>query len=141
MEKVKTRNHKIVVVSIIVKDNKLLLIKRAKEPFKNSWSFIGGISVMMSHHSPDPITAAKEEVLCDLSCGFSPTFFKYYYDDSESPTIILVFYGNISGNPNINKEFISQYKWFSFVEAKKQNLSFGGNSILEDFLKFYSSLK
>nr|MBA4405313.1 hypothetical protein [Nanoarchaeum sp.] len=126
----------IVVVSIIVKDNKVLLVKRAREPFKEYWSIIGGLNIMKEKYSSDPLQASKEEVNCDLNCEFvNPKFFTYSYNEEEKPTICLYFYGQIKGNITINTKYISEYKWFSIEEIKDLELAFGHKEMLLRFFE------
>ncbi len=90
----------LVTVAIITKDDKLLLIKRAREPYKDSWSFIGGCGEFK--HTSDPAKAVKLEVNADINCAFNPTFFMYNAANFEVPTVTLFFYGSIQGTPKIN---------------------------------------
>jgi ADP-ribose pyrophosphatase YjhB (NUDIX family) len=126
----------IVVISIIRDKDKFLLVKRAREPFENYWSLVGGLSVMKERYSSDPLEASKDEVNCDLNCEFvNPKFFTYSFSEEEKPTICLYFYGQIKGNITINPKYISEYKWFSIDEIKDLELAFGHKEMLLRFFK------
>jgi ADP-ribose pyrophosphatase YjhB (NUDIX family) len=65
----------LVTAALIVDNGKILLVKRAREPFKDYWGFVSGCGAFEYHSNPSD--AVKKEVQCDLSCDFSPTFFTY----------------------------------------------------------------
>lgn len=130
----------IVVVSIIVKDNKFLLVKRAREPFKDYWGIVGGLSIMSDKHSSDPLQASKDEVQFDLQCEYvNSRFYTYTFRQDEKPTVSLFFYGQIKGTPIINPKYVSEYKWFSIDEIKKMNLAFEHKQMLQQFSKEFTS--
>ena len=83
----------------------------------------------------DPAEAVKGEVMCDVNCEFEPHFFMYHAGMFEVPTVTLVFYGKITGEPKINEKYVSEYRWFDLKEAVKLKLGFDGKEILERFLK------
>lgn len=124
----------IVVVSIIVDNNKFLLVKRARDPFKDKWSIVGGLSIMSEKHSSDPLQASKDEVNFDLQCEFvNSKFYTYLFREDETPTICLFFYGQIKGTPTVNQKYISECKWFSIEEINDIDLAFEHKKILQQF--------
>lgn len=126
----------IVVVSIVVRKNKFLLVKRAREPFTGRWSFVGGLSIMNEHHSSDPLQASKDEVKADLNCNYSkPKFYSYSFREKDTPTVSLYFYGDIKGKPKVNPKYVSEARWFSIEEVKKLNLAFEHKKFFEKFVK------
>ena len=126
----------IVVISIIVRNNKFLLVKRAREPFKDFWSVMGGLSIMKENNSSDPLQASKDEVLGDLQCEFfSPNFYTYTFRYEEEPTICLFFFGDIKGTPKPNLKYVSEYNWFSIDEINNLELAFEHKEILQRFAK------
>ena len=130
----------IVVVSIIVRKNKFLLVKRAREPFKNHWSIISGLSVMNKKYSSDPLQASNDEVLGDIKCEFTNSkFYTYIFSKGDRPTISLIFFGQIKGTPIINTKYVSDYKWFSIDEVRNLDLAFEHREILQQFFKEFIS--
>ncbi len=124
----------LVTAAIIADQNNVLLVKRAREPFKGYWSFIGGIGGF--EHSSDPEEVVKMEVKGDIQCLFHPIFFGYsYYNSSDIKSIVLYFYGSITGTPIINPRYVSEYKWFSMEEAVNLELAFDHQAILKRFLQ------
>ncbi len=124
----------LVTAAIIFDDEKFLLIKRAREPFKNFWSFSGGCGAFA--RVSDPLEAVKQEVKCDLDCDFHANFFTYAHENFENkPTVVLYFYGKINGKITLNPKYVLECKWFSIKELKHTKLGFDHNKIVEEFLK------
>lgn len=126
----------LVTAAIIEKDNKILLTKRARSPFKDYWCFIGGCGGF--EKTADPKEAVKIEVNYDINCEFNPKFFTYNLESFDSPSITLFFQGTIKGTPKINPEAISEYKWFDKQEALKLNLGFDHKTVLKKYLETFS---
>lgn len=128
----------LVTAAIIVDDQKLLLVKRARDPFKGYWSFVSGCEAF--EYTADPSEAVQQEVKGDLTCRFNPTFFRYNYECfDDKPSVVLYFTGPISGNPIANPQSVPEYRWFSFDEARKLKLGYDHSNILEQFLREYVS--
>ena len=123
----------LVTAAIVEKDQKLLLIKRAREPFKDYWCFIGGCGAFRK--TPNPEEAVKLEVLADINCKFNPNFLTYHQETFEVPSLTLFFYGKIEGTPRINPQNVSEYKWFDKKEIRKLDLGFEHKLILNEYLK------
>lgn len=123
----------LVTAAVIYEKDKLLLVKRAREPFKGYWSFVGGCGAF-EYHS-DPAHAVQREVKCDLSCDFTPTFLTYNYEDFYGkPSVVLYFTGTITGTPRIDPKYVSEYKWFSFSEAQQLELGYDHQKILREYV-------
>lgn len=125
----------LVTAAMIINKNKILLVKRAREPYKGFWSFVGGCGAF--EDVSDPVDAVKIEVKCDLNCEFEPAFFKYSYTIFKIPAITLFFYGTIKGTPKITPKYVLECKWFDLNEAINMKLGFDHNEILSDFLKTF----
>lgn len=123
----------LVTAAIILNENNILLVKRAREPYKGYWSFIGGVGAF--DHTSDPIEAVKLEVMADINCKFQPRFFMYNYQVFDVPTVTLFFYGPISGEPKIEQKYVEEYKWFDLEEANKMELGFDHNKVLNCYFK------
>lgn len=126
----------LVTGAIIINLDKVLLVKRAREPFKGYWSLIGGVGAF--EETSDPQEAIKMEVYGDIKCVFNPQFFKYKaetYSEFDLRTVVLYFYGNIKSSPLINQEYVLEYKWVPLPEAVKMKLGFDHQDILNEFLK------
>lgn len=121
----------LVVAAIITDGNKVLLVKRVREPFQGCWGFIGGIGGF--EHSSDPEEVVKMEVEGDIGCDFQPTFFTYNYEEGKTPSVVLYFHGCVRGLPTPNFTYVSEYKWVPIEEAMKLRLAFSHNDILTKF--------
>ena len=119
----------LVTAAVIYRADKLLLIRRAREPFKGFWSFVGGCGAF-EYHS-DPAEAVQREVKCDLSCDFEPMYLTYNYEDFYGkPSVVLYFTGAISEMPRIDQKYVSECRWFSLEEAQQLELGYGHKKIL-----------
>ncbi len=130
----------LVVTAIILDNNKVLLVKRAREPFKGYWSFIGGVGEF--EQSSDPQEVVKKEVVGEINCVFSPVFFTYSYNDFSEydlKSVNLFFYGEIEGTIKINPQTVLEYKWVPVEEAVTLNLGFDHSQILRKFLRTRNS--
>ncbi len=125
----------LIVTSAIILNgkNELLLVKRAREPFKDFWGLIGGKGAFK--FTKDPADAVKREVKGDINCDFEPEFFTYSFEDFGMPTLTLFYYGKIKGEPIITPKYISDFKWVTSKEAVEMKLGFDNNRILRKFLE------
>ncbi len=123
----------LVTAAVIINKDKILLVKRAREPFKDYWSFVGGKGAF--EDTSNPINAVKQEVRADLNCEFEPKFFTYYHENFGQPTVTLFFYGKIKGKPKITPKYVSEYKWFPIEEIKDLNLAFEHKEIFKELQK------
>ncbi len=119
----------LVTAAVIYERDKILLIRRAREPFKGFWSFIGGCGAFQYHSNP--VDAIRREVKCDLGCDFEPEFLTYNYEDFYGkPSVVLYFKGKIRGSPTIDPKYVSEYRWFSLEQAKSLELGFDHKKVL-----------
>ena len=128
----------LVVAAIITDKNKVLLVKRAREPFKGHWSFIGGVGAF--EHTANSEEAVKMEVEGDIRCTFYPQFLGYNYEEYKEydlKSVVLYFYGSIRGDPIMDPKYVSEWKWVSFEEALDLELAFGHHKMLGKFLQAF----
>ncbi|MBS3151212.1 NUDIX hydrolase [Candidatus Woesearchaeota archaeon] len=133
-------NPKIVTSAIIIKNDKVLLIKRKKYPEENKWALPGGLGSFKKFS--DPQEAIKDEVRYDLNTDFKiRSFFNYsFYTGLEGPIITLHFTGTILEEPSINKEDIFAYEYFSKEEMpSREDMAFDHHLILTNFFKSVNS--
>lgn len=122
-----------VTAAIIWDNDKVLLIKRARDPYKNYWCFVGGCGAFKKVNKP--IEAVKIEVKADLNCKFNPRFFQSHRAVFEVPTNTYFYHGNIEGKPKITPKYVVKYRWFNLKEASRLALGFDHNLILNNFIK------
>ncbi len=125
---------RVTVGAIIVKKDRILLLKRNHKPFKDFWCFPGG-------HVENGETAEKaivREVKEETGLRFKPKF--YCYNDEIFKRIkwyalSIIFKGSVGGKINFPKREVKDVGWFKFKEARKLELAFNHDKILEKFLK------
>ncbi len=120
--------------AIICSKNKVLLIKRSKEPDKNRWALPGGTGSLKKY--PNPIDAVKDEVKYDLGVDFIvENFFGYsFYKGKEGPAITLHFKGKIAKKPKPNFEVLTEWGYFSLNELP-DDIAFDHKDVLKNFFE------
>src|SRR3989344_5158851 len=124
----KFENPKGCATAIILKDNKLLVLKRSEEPFEGKWDLPGGY--VNKEESPED--AIRREVYEELKVEPRITFIKTIpgygiWKDKRFP-ILSHFYLCDIGNQEIrlNGEN-SDYKWIPLKELEPDNIAFDSN--------------
>jgi 8-oxo-dGTP diphosphatase len=121
-----------VTLAIIEDVGRVLLVKRAREPFSGFWSFPGGVGAFSS--TDDPKEAVKIEVKGDIGCVFEPGSLRRFTQKTYNEASLFVFAGRISGTPVPNKGYVSEAGWFSVQDARKMELAFEQNKVLDAYL-------
>lgn len=121
------------VSAIISRKNKILLIQRAKNPWKRHWGTPGGKLDKKETQKKAIIREIKEE----LGTIFIPTKrFKNYHLKNKNITVdTLVFLGKIKGKIRTKKDEIADYKWVSPKDAFKLPLGSTNKQRILDFIK------
>ena len=103
------------VSAIIENNHKILLIQRAKDPWKGMWGTPGG-KIEKGESETDAII---REISEELSVKFIPIkeIKKYYYEDENHVCVTTVFLGKIEGNIKTKEDEIADLKWLSPKEA------------------------
>ena len=118
--------------AIIVKENKVLLEKRAVEPFKGYWTLPGG----KIEFGETAEQAVKREIKEELNVALEIDHFQGYYDEIFPQLnihyVALIFVGTITGEIKPNKE-VADWKWFPIEEALTLNLAFKNKEALEAY--------
>ena len=117
--------------AIIIKDNKILLLKRSNytKVFPECWACPGGRAEPNETPEQNVVREVKEEIDLD----FKPTqlFATGKYQDRE----LYRFLGEWKGKIKIQKEEIDDCKWFSYDEAVKLELALDYREIIEKLRK------
>lgn len=135
-------NPKPTVVAIIIKDNKLLLTKRAIKPFFGKWDLPGGFI----HKNEDPETALKREMKEELGVSIKIKKFlgfeKGIYNDSNNGlfnTIGLYYLVEIKDKPRAKSE-ISEIKFLDLDKIPKLAFSCDQKAV-ENFKNEFEYIK
>lgn len=124
-------NRGVSIDALIIKDNKILLIKRGSEPFKGYWGVPGGY-VDWDESAEE---AVKREVAEELDLTVETTqFVGIYTDPNRHPkqTIDIAYAVTVSGEPKIGDD-ATAYQWADLDNLPE--LAFDHKKIVEDYLK------
>lgn len=125
---------------IIIRDNKILLAKRAEEEdtYKDTWAIPGG--------GPNPEESIEEalhrEIKEELGCTISwCKYFKSYSTISDIIVRSFYFYGDIKGEIQLNEE-LSEYQWIDINDPKlfELNYAFNQKQVITEFIDFWKQL-
>jgi 8-oxo-dGTP diphosphatase len=124
-------NRGVSIDALIVKNNKILLIKRGSEPFKGFWGIPGGY-VDWEESAEE---AVKREVSEELGLTVKTVqFIGIYTDPKRHPnqTIDIAYAATISGEPKIGDD-AQAFQWADLDNLPE--LAFDHKKIIEDYLK------
>lgn len=129
------KNPKPCVGAVIVKHGKILLARRAREPFKNHWDFPGGFLESGEH----PHDGLKREVAEELKIGVKITRLLGIYPDQYGiggeATLNIYYLCEMSNGVVRPQEEVVDADWFA-VDALPPNLAFMHVAlVLEDWKK------
>lgn len=108
------------VAAVIVKDTKMLMVKRAREPYKNTWMFPAGFVDYGEHPLETLAREVKEETGLKVKEAILMEIVQTK-DDPRAPGHFCFFYKvNVSGGRiKTNKEENKEIAWFSLKRPPK----------------------
>ncbi len=128
-------NPKSTAACIIVKNKKVLLIKRKDNPFIGYWSLPGG-HIELFERAEHTI---KREIKEELGLIIKPKFFcinqEIFKNVGWHATVFAFTSSKLSGNLKIKKKEIGGAKFFSRAEIKNLKMGFNHKDIINDFFK------
>lgn len=127
-------NPKSTVACILIKNNKILLAKRVKNPFKNYWCLPGGHVELFEKID----AAVKREIKEELGIKIKPKFLTFdqeIYKNLKWHANVFFFASDVNGHIRINKNELSGYKFFANSEIKNLKLAFNHKKITLKFFK------
>ncbi|MCD6270192.1 NUDIX hydrolase [bacterium] len=133
MAKEKQKNIAVVVDGIILKQNKILLVKRTIYPFKGFWVLPGG----HVEYGETVEQALKREMKEETNLSIlNPVLFGVYSDPKRDPrqaSVSIVFVcKKYKGKVFLNKEAVD-FKFFSLSSLPKK-IGFDHKKIIKDFI-------
>lgn len=96
---------------LIVDGDRVLLVRRAQEPWRGLWELPGGFVDLGEH----PADAARREVAEELGVTVRLTGLLGFYLDPHVDDIVAVvaFIGEIDGDLSIDSDEVAEARWFS----------------------------
>jgi 8-oxo-dGTP diphosphatase len=131
------------VAAIIVNKSdpkKILLTKRAIDPFMGKWCLPGGhIDAMETAQE-----AISREAMEETDIRINPVFFRYFDEiipEMYIHNVVLVFIGmddsGVELAENYHNNEVAEMKWFDIKHAAQLDLAFGHNKIVQEYFKAY----
>ena len=127
-------NPKATVGCIITKNNKVLLVKRLRGPFKNYWCLPGGHSELFESLE----NTVKREIKEELNIKIKSKFFCFDQEIFKSlkwHANVFFFVSKLNGKIKLDKSENSNYNFFSKNEIKNLKLAFNHKKIILKFFK------
>ncbi len=125
------------VGAIILRDNKLLLLKRNMEPFKGMWDLPGGF--MDAGETPDE--TIKREIKEELGLKVDDAIFikhvagTAFFKDKQFSVINFFYFADIKDqNIKLNDEN-SEFSWAPLKDIKPENIAYDSNRVFVSWLK------
>jgi len=118
---------------IIFFDNKLTLIKRGREPFKDCFALPGGFVKYGETVENAAVREAKEETCLDVHGLSLLGVYSKPNRDPRGHTVSVVFYGKGSGTPKAGDD--AKELFLFDINQIPNNLAFDHNKIINDFIK------
>lgn len=130
----KFENPKITATGIVIKDQKLMALKRNEKPFKGNWDFMGGY--LQKGETPEE--ALKREIKEELGVDCESMFIGSFtgtasYHEFGFPVLSFTYLTELKGKIKLNKNENSEVNWISI--GKLNNIAFDSNKKILKFIK------
>lgn len=130
------KNPAVTIDIIIEKSNKIVLIRRKKDPFKNKLAFPGGFVNYWETAEAAALREAKEETSLDVKLT---NILGVYSDPKRDPrkhNITTVFIAKFTKGSLKGRDDASEAIWIAIKNIKPDSLAFDHSKILKDYLKW-----
>lgn len=128
----KYKNPALTVDTIIIKDNKVILIKRLNNPFKDHWAIPGGFVEYGEKVEDAAVREAKEETGLDIELTKLVGVYSDPDRDPRGHTVTVAFLSKIIGGTLRSDSDAKDAKFIDISELKNMKLAFDHNEILKD---------
>ncbi len=126
-------NPKLCATAIVIRDNKLLVVKRSEEPFKDHWDFVGGYVAKNETPEDGLRREIKEELNVSSHLSYIGSFAgTASYKENHYPILSMVYLAELDGEIKLNEEN-STYSWVPLSELK--DVAFDSNQKILEYLK------
>jgi len=132
-------NPKTCVGAVIAKNGKILLTRRANEPFKDHWDFPGGFLVAGEHSKDGLRRELDEELKIGVKIGRIVGIYPDFYGPDGDATLNIYYLCKIANGEITPRPYeIAEAKWFS-PNALPAKLAFGHvQLVLDEWRKLYA---
>ena len=128
----KYKNPALTVDTIIIEDNKVILIKRLNNPFKDHWAIPGGFVEYGEKVEDAAVREAKEETGLDIELTKLVGVYSNPDRDPRGHTVTVAFLSKIIGGTLKSDSDAKDAKFIDISELKNMKLAFDHNEILKD---------
>ena len=126
------KNPALTVDTIILEDNKIILIKRLNNPFKDHWAIPGGFVEYGEKVEDAAVREAKEETGLDIELTKLVGVYSDPERDPRGHTVTVAFLSKIIGGTLKSDSDAKDAKFIDIDELKNMELAFDHNEILKD---------
>lgn len=123
------------VDAIIVHEEKIVLIKRLKNPHMNKWALPGGFVEYGETVENATIREAKEETNLDIKLEELVGVYSNPDRDPRRHTVSVVYKASILGDIIHSGSDAKDARFFNIEDALKMELAFDHNEIINDAFK------
>jgi len=120
--------------AIIIKDDKVLLIKRLNPPYKNYWALPGGFVEYGEKVEDATIREAKEETGLDIVLDKLVGVYSDPERDPRGHTVTVAYTSTVTGGKLKSDSDAKDAHFFEINKLGSMNLAFDHRKILDDAL-------
>ncbi|MBE6485842.1 MAG: NUDIX hydrolase [Methanosphaera stadtmanae] len=128
----KYKNPALTVDTLILEDNKIILIKRLNNPFKDYWAIPGGFVEYGEKVEDAAVREAKEETGLDIELTKLVGVYSDPDRDPRGHTVTIAFLSKIIGGTLKSDSDAKDAKFLDINELKNMKLAFDHKEILKD---------
>lgn len=128
----KYRNPALTVDTIIVEDDRAVLIKRLNDPYKNCWAIPGGFVEYGERVEDAAIREAKEETGLDIELCSLIGVYSNPARDPRGHTVTVAYLAKITGGKLKSDSDAKDAKFMAIDKIADMKLAFDHNEIFKD---------
>ena len=126
------KNPALTVDAIIVDEDKIVLVQRLNNPYKDYWALPGGFVEYGEKVEDATIREAKEETGLDIELNKLVGVYSDANRDPRGHTVSVVYMASIVGGQLKSDSDAKDVQYFEISELNKMDLAFDHKQILND---------